>query len=106
MKTFAVLQLSGCAGCEVSLLDADAWVDEYQLAYLPLIRYWKMAALTFPLSRIEGHAQAVVEVQGGEAIRANSLARINMASTMGTPKADDYLSRFREAFGQPLSQGR
>jgi hypothetical protein len=37
MKTFAVLQLSGCAGCEVSLLDADAWVGEYQLAYLPLI---------------------------------------------------------------------
>lgn len=37
----------------------------------------------------------------GEAIRANSLARINMASTMGTPRADDYLSRFREAFGQP-----
>ncbi len=37
MKTFAVLQLSGCAGCEVSLLDADAWIDEYQLAYLPLI---------------------------------------------------------------------
>jgi F420-non-reducing hydrogenase small subunit len=32
-----VLQLSGCAGCEVSLLDADAWVDEYQLAYMPLI---------------------------------------------------------------------
>ncbi len=37
----------------------------------------------------------------GEVIRANSLARINMASTMGTPRADDYLSRFREAFGQP-----
>jgi F420-non-reducing hydrogenase small subunit len=37
MKTFAVLQLSGCAGCEVSLLDADAWLSEYQLAYLPLI---------------------------------------------------------------------
>lgn len=37
MKTFAVLQLSGCAGCEVSLLDADAWLGEYQLAYLPLI---------------------------------------------------------------------
>jgi F420-non-reducing hydrogenase small subunit len=37
MKTFAVLQLSGCAGCEVSLLDADAWVGEYKLAYLPLI---------------------------------------------------------------------
>ena len=37
MKTFAVLQLSGCAGCEVSLLDADAWVDEYQLVYMPLV---------------------------------------------------------------------
>ncbi len=37
----------------------------------------------------------------GEAIRANSLARINMASSMGTPHADDYLNRFREAFGKP-----
>jgi F420-non-reducing hydrogenase large subunit len=38
----------------------------------------------------------------GEVIRANSLARINMTSSMGTPRADDYLSRFREAFGQPV----
>jgi F420-non-reducing hydrogenase large subunit len=37
----------------------------------------------------------------GEVIRANSLARINMASSMGTPRADNYLNRFREAFGQP-----
>ncbi len=37
MKNFAVLQLSGCAGCEVSLLNADAWVDQYQLAYMPLV---------------------------------------------------------------------
>ena len=37
MKTFAVLQLSGCAGCEVSLLDAAEWLGEYRLAYLPLI---------------------------------------------------------------------
>ncbi len=37
MKRFAVLQLSGCAGCEVSLLNADAWVDEYKLVYMPLV---------------------------------------------------------------------
>jgi F420-non-reducing hydrogenase large subunit len=37
----------------------------------------------------------------GEVLRANSLARINMASSMGTPLADEYLARFREAFGQP-----
>lgn len=37
MKQFAVLQLSGCAGCEVSLLNADAWVDQYHLAYMPLV---------------------------------------------------------------------
>ena len=37
MKQFAVLQLSGCAGCEVSLLNADAWVDEYKLVYMPLV---------------------------------------------------------------------
>jgi F420-non-reducing hydrogenase small subunit len=37
MKQFAVLQLSGCAGCEVSLLNAEAWVEDYRLAYMPLV---------------------------------------------------------------------
>ena len=37
MKTFAVLQLSGCAGCEVSLLNADAWIRAYRLVYMPLV---------------------------------------------------------------------
>jgi F420-non-reducing hydrogenase small subunit len=37
MKQFAVLQLSGCAGCEVSLLNAEAWVDQYRLVYMPLV---------------------------------------------------------------------
>lgn len=37
----------------------------------------------------------------GEALRANSLARINMAESMGTPRADGYLKRFRDAFGKP-----
>ncbi|MBN1978348.1 MAG: Ni/Fe hydrogenase subunit alpha [Anaerolineae bacterium] len=38
---------------------------------------------------------------GGEVLRANSLARVNMAHQMGTPRADEYLARFRMAFGQP-----
>jgi F420-non-reducing hydrogenase small subunit len=37
MERFAVLQLSGCAGCEVSLLNAQAWVDRYKLVYMPLV---------------------------------------------------------------------
>ena len=37
----------------------------------------------------------------GKVMRANSLARINMTSAMGTPRADEYLVRFRQAFGQP-----
>ncbi len=37
----------------------------------------------------------------GEVLRANSLARINMADAMGTPRADEYLARFRQAFGRP-----
>src|SRR5512136_1728925 len=37
MKQFAVLQLSGCAGCEVSLLNAEAWVQAYKLVYMPLV---------------------------------------------------------------------
>ena len=37
MKTFAVLQLAGCAGCEVALLNADEWASTYRLAYMPLV---------------------------------------------------------------------
>jgi F420-non-reducing hydrogenase small subunit len=37
MKRFAVLQLSGCAGCEVALLNAEAWVVQYKLVYMPLV---------------------------------------------------------------------
>jgi len=37
MKNFAVLQLSGCAGCEVALINADEWVDRLELAYMPLV---------------------------------------------------------------------
>ena len=38
---------------------------------------------------------------GGEVMRSNSLARVNMARHMGTPRADEYLARFHQAFGQP-----
>ena len=34
---FAVLQLSGCAGCEVSLLNAEEWIEHYRLVYMPLV---------------------------------------------------------------------
>ncbi len=37
----------------------------------------------------------------GAVLRANSLARINIVRTMGTPLADKYLHRFRQAFGSP-----
>jgi len=37
----------------------------------------------------------------GEPLRANSLARINMARCLGTPLADEYLTRFQAAFGSP-----
>jgi F420-non-reducing hydrogenase large subunit len=37
----------------------------------------------------------------GQIMRANSLARTNMAEQLGTPRADQYLIRFREAFGRP-----
>ncbi len=37
----------------------------------------------------------------GHVMRANSLARVNMTDHFGTPCADRYLKRFREAFGHP-----
>lgn len=36
-ERFAVLQLSGCSGCEVSLLNAEEWLHQHQLVYMPLI---------------------------------------------------------------------
>lgn len=36
-ERFAVLQLSGCSGCEVSLLNADDWIDNRRLLYMPLV---------------------------------------------------------------------
>lgn len=37
LPRFAVLQLSGCAGCEVSLLNAGEWIDKFDLTYMPLV---------------------------------------------------------------------
>jgi F420-non-reducing hydrogenase small subunit len=37
VKRFAVLQLSGCSGCEVALLDAEEWIAEFDLAYMTLV---------------------------------------------------------------------
>ena len=37
----------------------------------------------------------------GEVMRANSLARINLTASMGTPMADEYLQRFTHTFGKP-----
>ena len=37
----------------------------------------------------------------GSVLRANSLARVNMARRMGTACADDYLRRFQREFGRP-----
>jgi F420-non-reducing hydrogenase large subunit len=37
----------------------------------------------------------------GEVMRANSLARINLTVSMGTPLADDYLDKLTRTFGKP-----
>jgi F420-non-reducing hydrogenase large subunit len=37
----------------------------------------------------------------GQIMRANSLARINLSASMGTPRADEYLQRFTDTFGKP-----
>jgi len=37
----------------------------------------------------------------GEVMRANSLARMNLAISMGTPLADDYLEKLTHTFGKP-----
>lgn len=36
-NTFAVMQLSGCSGCEVSLVNAGAWIDQYRLIYMSFV---------------------------------------------------------------------
>jgi F420-non-reducing hydrogenase small subunit len=37
LPEFAVLSLSGCAGCEVSLLNASEWCERFRLVYMPLV---------------------------------------------------------------------
>jgi F420-non-reducing hydrogenase small subunit len=37
MKRFAVLQLTGCSGCEMALLNADEWIGEFDLGYMNLV---------------------------------------------------------------------
>ena len=37
----------------------------------------------------------------GEVMRANSLARINLVRSMGTPLADEYLQKLTHTFGKP-----
>ncbi len=37
LPKFAVLQLSGCSGCEVSLLNSDEWIKNFELVYMPLV---------------------------------------------------------------------
>ncbi len=37
MKRFAVLQLSGCSGCEMALLNAEEWIDQIDLGYMTLV---------------------------------------------------------------------
>jgi F420-non-reducing hydrogenase large subunit len=37
----------------------------------------------------------------GQVMRANSLARLNMADSLGTPLADGYLKHFQQEFGRP-----
>ena len=64
---------------------------------------------SFPASKFRDHldyeesqySYADQTSYGGEVLRANSLARVNMARCMGTPYADEYLANFKAAFGQP-----
>jgi len=37
LPKFAVLQLSGCSGCEVSLLNSTEWIENFDLVYMPLV---------------------------------------------------------------------
>jgi F420-non-reducing hydrogenase large subunit len=37
----------------------------------------------------------------GQVMRANSLARINLANSMGTPCADNYMDKLTSTFGKP-----
>lgn len=69
-------------------------------------------SLDFPASSYRDHLQfnpvkdsyAPQTSFKGQPIRANSLARVNMTSSMGTPIADKYLERFRRQFGAPAHE--
>ena len=50
---------------------------------------------------VNEYSYAGVSSYMGQILRANSLARINLATTLGTPRADAYLRRFVQTFGKP-----
>ena len=66
-------------------------------------------ALSFDPHEFEAYLQvseseysyAGVSSYMGQILRANSLARINLAESLGTPRADAYLKHFVETFGKP-----
>ena len=71
MKKFAVLQLSGCAGCEVALLNAEAWVAQYKLVYMPLVVSAEEWAQTGRISfTTPGAGAATVASAAAVAVRA------------------------------------
>lgn len=47
------------------------------------------------------YSYAVQSSFRGRVMRANSLARVNLAQRLGTPSADAYLQQFHATFGQP-----
>ena len=67
MKQFAVLQLTGCAGCEVSLINADEWINEFELVYMSLVT------------------------------SAHSLEKVDVLLVSGSVQSDEDLYRLRRA---------
>ncbi len=78
-----VLRVLGCDGEEVCTIFP---ADDYQ-------QYLIEEEAEYSYARKTSYQNQVM--------RANSLARINLAQHMDTPRADGYLTRFHEAFGQP-----
>ena len=72
MKSFAVLQLSSCAGCEVALLNAEEWVERYQLLYMPLVT------------------------------STHKLTQVDLLFVSGSVRNDEDLHNLRKAYSMPM----